>query len=404
MADIQQKFQVINNDIKPLTIYGNLKENTHFNIDTLNFKYNNVNKTDKFYIHNRRYLGSKYKLLGFINKVTSNLKNVNSVVDIFAGTGIVADYFNSLNKKIIVNDILESNFIIYHCFFSNKYVDLNKLSDLIKDFNNISGSEITEDNYFSLNFGGTFFTQSNARKIGYIREKIEELDNKNYLNFREKAMLLTSLLYATDKIANTCGHYDAYRQSLDQLNSLKLLMPYLTNNKNNINKNSINDNEDIHGFNIKQNNEIYNMDSNELVKNISADLFYIDPPYNSRQYGDTYHLLENLITWKKPELTGIARKMKDRTKLKSKYCTVNAPKAFDDLINNINSKYILVSYSNMAQKGVGRSNAKISYDEILNSLNKKGNVTIFDYEYKAYTTGKSDIKDHKELLYLCKIE
>lgn len=50
------------------------------------------------------------------------------------------------------------------------------------------------------------------------------------------------------------------------------------------------------------------MDSNLLVKNIEADIVYIDPPYTSRQYGDAYHLLENIIRWEKPEVTGIAKK------------------------------------------------------------------------------------------------
>jgi adenine-specific DNA-methyltransferase len=77
------------------------------------------------------------------------------------------------------------------------------------------------------------------------------------------------------------------------------------------------------------------------MKEIEADLVYIDPPYNSRQYCDAYHLLENVATWSKPAVYGTARKM-DRTSLKSKYCSKNAPKEFEDLISNINAKYILV--------------------------------------------------------------
>ena len=94
------------------------------------------------------------------------------------------------------------------------------------------------------------------------------------------------------------------------------------------------------------NNEQYNTDTNELVKKIEADLVYIDPPYNSRQYCDAYHLLENVACWKKPDVEGTARKM-DRSHLKSDYCTRSAPKAFEDLIDNIKAKYILVSYNNM---------------------------------------------------------
>ena len=63
-----------------------------------------------------------------------------------------------------------------------------------------------------------------------------------------------------------------------------------------------------------------------------------------------YHLLENIVMWNKPDVKGIAKKMVDRNQLKSKYCTQKAPEAFSDLIKNINARYILVSYNNMAQK------------------------------------------------------
>ena len=46
-------------------------------------------------------------------------------------------------------------------------------------------------------------------------------------------------------------------------------------------------------------NQCFNEDANNLVKRIEADLVYIDPPYNSRQYCDSYHLLENVARWEK---------------------------------------------------------------------------------------------------------
>ncbi|MGL4669738.1 MAG: DNA adenine methylase [Methanobacteriaceae archaeon] len=333
---------------------------------------------NEFSIHNRRYLGNKHKLSEFICWVVeNNCQHLESVADVFAGTGTIANLFNICNKQVIVNDLLYSNYLIYSAFFSDEVIDLAKLNEMIDEYN-IEYPK--EGNYFSDNFGNSFFTEDNARKIGFIREKIE--NESTYLNMREKSILISSLMYATDKIANTCGHYDAYRRSLDSTNELNLLFPNLKDSQNN------------------EGNEIHRMDANKLVKKISPDLVYIDPPYNSRQYGDTYHLLENLAEWKKPEVFGIAKKMKDRKKVKSKYCTVKAPSAFENLIDNIDSRYILVSYNNMAQKGSGRSNAKISSEEIFEILMSKGDLKIFSSDYKAFTTGKTDISGHKELLYL----
>lgn len=330
-----------------------------------------------FSINNRRYLGSKYKLLDFIDKtVADNCVEINSVADIFAGTGVVADMFFNQGKSIIVNDLLYSNILSYTAFFKKDKINKKKIKKLIEEFNSV---EVKEDNYFSYNFGNTFFTLENARKIGYIREKIE--NKKNELTDREYSILLTSLLYATDKVANTCGHYDAYREVLDSTQKVKLLMPEIKKSKGNA--------------------RIYREDANELVRKIQADLVYIDTPYNSRQYGDAYHLLENLAEWKQPSLVGKAKKMTDRAHIKSRYCTVKAPEAFSELIADIRSRYILVSYNNMAQKGAGRSNAKISNEEIIEILSRKGNVQIFETDYSTFTTGKTDIHNHKELLYLC---
>lgn len=123
--------------------------------------------------------------------------------------------------------------------------------------------------------------------------------------------------------------------------------------------------------NINPNNLCYNLDANELIKNIEGDLLYLDPPYNSRQYCDAYHLLENVARWEKPEDYGIARKM-DRTSIKSNYCKTSATKFLEDLIENAKTKYILLSYNNTSNKGNDRSNAKISDEDIIRILKKGG--------------------------------
>ena len=332
-------------------------------------------KTTK--INNRRYLGNKYKLLPFITRVVENeCKNINTVADIFAGTGAVASAF--IDKKIITNDIMYSNYICHVAWFSSEHYSEEKVIKIITQYNNL---KITEDNYMSDNFSNTYFSLDDCRKIGFIRQDIEDKFNLGYINARERALLITSLLYAMDKIANTCGHYDAYRQGVEFEKHLELYVPQPEPD-------------------VNENNVCYNMDTNELAPEIEADLIYIDPPYNSRQYCDAYHLLENVARWGKPEVFGVARKM-DRTALKSDYCTQKATVAFENLIDSIHAKYILLSYNNMANKGNDRSNAKISDDDIMKILSKKGKVKVFSEDYKAFSTGKSDIQANQERLFLC---
>ena len=333
-------------------------------------------------ITNRRYLGSKTKLLSFIHE-TIKKENIefDSFLDLFAGTGSVADSFNDGSHKIVVNDILECNRCAFNAFFGNETINETKLLEIINGYNS---SAAAKDNYFSKNFSDTFFSKENCRKIGFIREDIDSLFLEKAINKREKDYLITSLIYAMDHIANTVGHYDAFRRG-GELKKELLLLPLITNDSK---KN--------------KRNEIYKEDANELVKRISCDLVYIDPPYNSRQYCDAYHLLENVASWKKPEVFGVARKM-DRTGLKSRYCLNSAPRVFDRLIADLNCKYIIVSYNNMGLKGVGRSQAKINDVDIIRSLEQKGKVTIYETEFNQFTTGKTDVKDHKERLFVCKV-
>lgn len=329
-------------------------------------------------INNRRYLGNKYKLLPFITKVVNEeCSDINSVADIFAGTGAVSSAFT--DKVLITNDLMYSNYICNYAWFGAEEYDPHIIIDCVIRYNSLCD---LEDNYMTENFSDTYFSRDDCAKIGYIREDIECLYENGSINKRERAILITSLLYAMDKIANTCGHYDAYRKGIVFEKTLELYVPLA----------------EIHNT---VDNQCYNTDANELVKDISADLVYIDPPYNSRQYCDAYHLLENVACWEKPEVFGVARKM-DRSTMKSKYCTQSATEAFEQLIGDIKAKYILLSYNNMAEKGNDRSNAKISDQDIMRILEKKGEVKVFSESYKAFTTGKSDIDDNQERLFLCR--
>lgn len=334
-------------------------------------------KAGRFQLQNRRYLGNKYKLLGFIEDIVNEKCNGFSIFcDIFAGTGVVAERFNEKNIKVIVNDFLSSNFIPLKAFLGTSKIDLEEIEHKINLLNEL---KTTDDNYFSKNFGNTYFTLENARKIGAIREKINELSN----NEDEKAVLIASLLYAVDKVANTVGHYDAFRKKLDTVQPLRLLVPDFEP-ENNVS------------------NEIYKEDANQLIRKINCDVLYIDPPYNSRQYSDAYHLLENLATWEKPIVHGIAKKM-DRSHIKSDYCLQSATKAFSDLITNANCKHILLSYNNTGESKDGRSNARINDEQIINILKSRGDVDIFERDYKAFTTGKSDTDGHSERVFYCKV-
>lgn len=338
-------------------------------------------KVEYFDISNRRFLGNKYKLLEFIKKtIQENCNEVRVFADLFAGTGAVASAF-APTCKIITNDILYSSYISHVTWFSPETYDLSKIIEYIECFNAL---ETRQRNYMSIHFGDTYFSKENCSKIGVIRNEIEKAYASGKLNSHERAILITSLMYAMDRIANTCGHYDAFIQKHNFGDPLVMKVPKIEEKLN-------------------SENELYNQDINILAPRIKADVVYLDPPYNSRQYCDSYHLLENVARWKKPKVYGVARKM-DRKKLKSKYCSKNATLAFEELISSLNARYIVLSYNNMGNKGNDRSNARMKDDDIMRILEKKGKVTIFSQNYKLFDAGNTKIEDNAERLFLCKVK
>ena len=93
----------------------------------------------KFNIKNRRYLGSKAKLLSFITEVVNKeCRNINIFLDLFGGTGNVAWNFNNQYTTIMVNDILMSNYLSYIAWFGSQEIDECKISSLIARYKPIA--------------------------------------------------------------------------------------------------------------------------------------------------------------------------------------------------------------------------------------------------------------------------
>ncbi len=334
-------------------------------------------KKDHLQLQNRRYIGSKYKLIDWIfSIINKECEKANSFVDIFAGTGVVAAVAARHFKEVVLNDFLHSNYAIYQAFFGNGEWDKNKIDNIIKNYNNIDSDNL-EDNYFSRHFGGKYFSHKSSKIIGFIRENIEE--NRNILAAKEYYILIASLLYSLDKIANTVGHYDAYFKK-DHIEDGFFMKP-------------------IDPINVK-NAAIFREDANLLAKRIKSDIVYVDPPYNSRQYSRFYHVLETLTKWDKPRLFGTA--LKPDPENMSDYCRVQAKNKLTELVNDIKAKYIIVSYNNTYDSKSNSSRNKITLQEIRNILTQKGETKVFEKDYRHFNAGNTEFKNHKEYLFVTK--
>ena len=329
----------------------------------------------------RRYIGSKTKLLDWIFSLIESNTEGESFFDVFAGTGSVAERALETYDRVIVNDILFSNKIIYNAFWGKEEIRERSLQELKNVFNSLNND--ISNNYFSDNYGDKYFGVNDAKKIGYIRGYIQESYEKESINEREFDILLSSLIYSMDKVANTVGHYEAYRKI--SVSDNRFIFELL----------------DLRNY-IGKTVEIFQDDANELVDKILSDIVFLDPPYNSRQYSRFYHVLENLVEWKKPKLYGVA--LKPEPQNMSEYCRKNAPKVFDDLVRSLSCKYIVVTYNNTYNSKSFSSRNKIKLGEILESLNKRGKTKIFESNYRFFNAGKTNLPNHKEYLFITEVK
>ncbi|MBN19112.1 MAG: adenine methyltransferase [Chloroflexi bacterium] len=334
-----------------------------------------------FNLQNRRYIGNKYKLLDWIfDNVEKNCEG-DSVLDIFAGTGVVAERFLKSHKKVVLNDFLYSNEVIFNAFFNSNGADYEHLRSVAEKLSELS-KQNKRQNYFDKHFGGKFFSKNDAREIGFIRERLEALLESKKLEKKEYYILLASLVYSIDHISNTVGHYDAYFKNKEIKDRFEYkLIQNLDTTSNDI--------------------EILREDANIVAETTTADIVFIDPPYNSRQYSRFYHILENLVEWKKPKLHGVA--LKPEAENMSDYSRSNAKVVFSDLIEKLDCKYLVVTYNNTFNSKSSSSQNKITLEEITDILKRKATTKVLSKSYRFFNSGKTEFKDHKEYLFITEV-
>lgn len=369
-------------------------------------------------IKTMRYLGNKTKHLKFINDTVQKYvkkNNLNkSIFDGFGGTGSVTHFFNLNDYNIISNDILR--FSYYLCYSRNniKLDDLKfdnlkmNIDEILEVLNNCKHKGFIYKNYSpnkSLKYIRKYFTNENAEIIDGIRIKIEEWYKNKKITYKEYIHLISILIETVSLYSNIAGTYGAFLKEWDTRSLKRLTL------KKEISNNLL----------AKNNNKTYNKDINIIIKDIEADILYIDPPYNQRDYCMYFHVLETIAIYDNPKL----KDNKTGTKYKynkSKWC--NKKKVLEELefiIKNSKSKLIIMSYNNegiikenyiknlFSKYGIYTVNKKIvkrfksrkeNKDiivyEYLHILEKINNITKITDQYKVEENGEKKEEDKGE--------
>ncbi|MCD4831008.1 MAG: DNA adenine methylase [Anaerohalosphaeraceae bacterium] len=350
-----------------------------------------------------KYAGSKLKILPYIIEVLSGLEDVKKVLDGFTGTTRVAQALAQLDYDVTASDIS-----VWSKVFANCYLKSNKPNSfyqkIIDHLNGLNGY----DGWYTEHYGAELFEDKkrpfqakNTRKLDTIRDEIEKLN----LEWVDKCVILSSLIYALDSVDSTIGHYAAYlsKWSPRSNNDLFLRLPKRFKSQG------------IHN--------VIQGDIFETINSDEYDLAYFDPPYGSNnekmppsrvRYASYYHIWTTIIKNDKPSVFGKVNRREDSRDMvagsvfeefrKDENGSFLAMQALRKLVMETQARYILLSYS---------SGGRATKQELNDIINESGTlIDAVEINYKKNVMadmrwtnewGSSDAKHH-EYLFLMKKE
>lgn len=337
------------------------------------------------------YIGNKRKLLNLIQRAIAktDVSHQGVFLDAFAGSGVVSRMAKKIGFSIIANDwepyALEINRCSIECNQPPAFAALGGYTNAIALLNNLSpvADWITchlcpsDDENYDIQRDRMFYTRANGMLIDAMRLQISEWYERGLINHTEKACLLAPMLYEACYTSNTSGVFKGFhngwggqtKTALYRILSRFELRPAVF-------------------YDNHRHNSVYKMDSLELARemaryNTRVDIAYLDPPYNQHPYGSNYHVLNTITLWDKPPLS---EKIEGRNKAairedwriqrRSAYnYKEEAVKAYEDLINSINTKYILTSYS---------TDGTIPLRTLVTICTRRGHTEFVYRSYKRY--------------------
>lgn len=321
------------------------------------------------------YIGSKAKLLPFlettISAVCGETFSEKIFCDLFAGSGVVGEHFAQKGCRVISNDLE------YYSYLRNRALlqttALPNIEDILHTLNALPPKKgLIYDAYCQGGEGGRgYFSDENAQKIDAIRAGIEAYKENEMLY----VYLLASLLQSADNVANTASVYSAFLKEIKPLAREPILLEAL----------SYRPSTQIH--------QVFCDDANALIGQIKGDILYLDPPYNRRQYGANYHLLNTIARYDSfiPKgKTGV------RSYQSSLYCKAKtALLALEALMCAADFSYVVLSYND---EGL------ICNEAIASMMQKYGTYRHFQHQHQRFKAYHSLSQRHSIYEHLHVIE
>ena len=308
-----------------------------------------------------KYLGSKRTLIPAILSIVNQLPEVNSVMDLFSGTARVGHALKQSGYKVLSNDLNTYAVTLARCYVQSDDKWSEQASSIIQELNSLPG----QPGYFTETFcrRSRFFQPHNGARIDAIREWIAA----RALDPELESILLVSLMEAADRVDSTVGLQMAYLKQWAPraYNDLALRMPVLLP-------------QPAAGACCAVQHEAL-----EAAALLSADVAYLDPPYNQHKYLGNYHIWESLVRWDKPDVYGVACKRIDVRERKSSFNSKRrALAAFTELAQAVRARHLVVSFNDEGH---------ISREEMESLLQQRGEVLVIEKEYRRFVGARIGI-------------
>jgi adenine-specific DNA-methyltransferase len=348
--------------------------------------------TTKAPIKRLNYIGSKFQLLDWMDttiKETTGWTDWTNkhIADLFGGTGVVSHYFRTQGASVQSNDAELYSSIITHAFTRSVYTDackhaLVQLNQTLADKTYLTTPVGFITQNYSPHNGNErkFWTEDNARRIDAVRAQLETM--KPTLTHDDYIFCLASLLLSADAVSNVPAVYGCYLKEFKAKATKPLLLV------------------PIHTISTppKPDSATFHSDvlDDTFLSNIRADLTYLDPPYNERQYSKNYFPL-NVVALT-PDQQQALPALKGKTGIPqdcfiSPFCKKGQTvlDAFDKLFRTLDTTWIILSYN---------SESLVSKDKMLELMGKYGTVSVVERDYKRFKSFEyNEDKAIKEYLF-----
>ncbi|MBX3174287.1 MAG: DNA adenine methylase [Gemmatimonadaceae bacterium] len=270
-----------------------------------------------------KYIGSKRRLVPQILRLVQAIPRAHTVLDLFTGTTRVAQGLKRAGYFVTANDLASYSELLATTYIATDAaaVDELALAGMIAELNALPGQR----GYFTRTFceEARYLQPQNGMRVDAIRARIEAMQ----VNAGTRAILLTALLEAADRVDSTTGIQMAYLKqwSARSHSPLTLRVPQL----------------------IEGPGRAMRADAREAIRGVDTyDVAYLDPPYNQHSYYRNYHVWETLVRGDEPSTYGIARKRADARTTRSAFnLRGEAWQALREVVLGLRARHVVLSFS-----------------------------------------------------------